>query len=191
MPLIAYGAATWTSFLDSLSYASFLFSEWRIWAKSKRNINSHSSCSKIEFIRHLTYVFVLVESVCTALLPAPQASFLVQFPVIAWELHRDGIIMVIVWLKFSREQGWWHLQNPPLNNARLYIFHCYPLPIHHPFSPHKNIDHTLRCSAFYGVYNMSVVSVMFLCPSRNDGGLHRNCTLYTRVIRVPSAFLHK
>ena len=65
------------------------------------------------------------------------------------------------------------------------------LPIHHPFSPHKNADHTLRCSAFYGVYNMSVVSVMFLYPSRNDGGLYRNCTLYTRVIRVPSAFLCK
>ena len=48
------------------------------------------------------------------------------------------------------------------------IFHCYPLPIHHPFFPHKNVDHTLRCSAFYGVYNMSVVSVMFLYPS-NDG----------------------
>ena len=41
-------------------------------------------------------VFVLVKSVCTALLPVPQASFMVQFPVIAWELHRDGIIMVIV-----------------------------------------------------------------------------------------------
>ena len=39
---------------------------------------------------------VLVESVCTALLPAPQASFMVQFPVIAWELHRDGIIVMIV-----------------------------------------------------------------------------------------------
>ena len=46
---------------------------------------------------------------------------MVQFPVVAWGLHRDGIIMV-------------------------------------------------RCSAFHGVYNMSVVSVMFLYPSRNDGG---------------------
>ena len=35
------------------------------------------------------------------------------------------------------------------------------------------------------------VSVIFLYPSRNDGGPHRNCTLYTRVIRVPSAFLRK
>ena len=41
-----------------------------------------------------TCVFVLVESVCTALIPAPQASFMVQFPVAAWGLHRDGIIMV-------------------------------------------------------------------------------------------------
>ena len=79
---------------------------------------------------------------CTALIPAPQASLMVQFPVVAWGLHRDGIIMV-------------------------------------------------SCSAFYGVYMMSVVSVMFLYPSRNDGGLHRNCTLYTRVIHVPSAFLRK
>ena len=54
-----------------------------------------------------------------------------------------------------------------------------------------NVDHTLRCSAFYGLYNMSVVSVMFLYLSRNDSGPHRNCTLYTRVIRVPSAFLRK
>ena len=67
-------------------------------------------------------------------------------------------------------------------------FTATPLSIHHP---HKNVDHTLRWSAFYGVYNMLVVSVMFLYPSRNDGGLHRNCTLYTRVIRVPSAFLRK
>ena len=42
----------------------------------------------------------------------------------------------------------------------------------------------VSCSAFYGVYMMSVF-VMFLYPSRNDGGLHRNCTLYTRVIRAP------
>ena len=63
----------------------------------------------------------------------------------------------------------------------------FPLLIHHPFSPppHKYVDHTLRCSAFYGVYNMSVVSVMFLYPSRNDGGRHRNSTLCTRVIHVP------
>ena len=65
---------------------------------------------------------------------------MVQFPVVAWGLHRDGIIVV-------------------------------------------------SYSAFYGVYMMSVVSVMFLYPSRNDGGPSRNCTLYTRVIRVPSAFL--
>ena len=58
---------------------------------------------------------------------------MVQFPVVAWRLHRDGIIMV-------------------------------------------------SCSPFYGVYMMSLVSVMFLCPSRNDGVPHRNCTLYTRVI---------
>ena len=61
------------------------------------------------------------------------------------------------------------------------------LPIHHPFSPHKNVYHTLRCSAFHGVYNMSEGSVMFLYPSRNDGGPRRNSTLYTRVIRVPCA----
>ena len=29
-------------------------------------------------------------------IPAPQASFMVQFPVVAWELHRDGIMMVNV-----------------------------------------------------------------------------------------------
>ena len=77
-------------------------------------------------------MFVLVESVCTALIPAPQASFMAQSPAVAWGLHRDGIIMV-------------------------------------------------SCNAFYGVYMMSVVSVMLLYPSRNDGGPHRNCTLYTRV----------
>ena len=65
---------------------------------------------------------------CTALIPEPQASFMVQFPVVAWGLHRDRIIMV-------------------------------------------------SCSAFYGVYMTSVVSVMFLYPSRNDDGPHRNCTL--------------
>ena len=67
---------------------------------------------------------------------------MVQFPVAAWRLHQDGIILV-------------------------------------------------SCSAFYGVHMMSVVSVMLLYPSRNDGGQHRNCTLHTRVIRVPSAFLRK
>ena len=49
----------------------------------------------------------------------------------------------------------------------------------------------VSCSAFYGVYMMSVVSVMFLYPSRNDDGMHRSCSLYTRVICVPSAFLRK
>ena len=34
-------------------------------------------------------------------------------------------------------------------------FTAAPLLIHHPFSPHKNVDHTLGCSAFYGVYNGS------------------------------------
>ena len=62
-------------------------------------------------------------------------------------------------------QGWWQLQKPPppTNNFRFYpptvsrcfrkdplmtphhptssIFHCYPLPIQHPFPPHKNFDH--------------------------------------------------
>ena len=84
-----------------------------------------------------TCMFVLVVSVCTALTPAPKASIMVQFPVVAWRLHRDGIIMGGVVL-------------------------------------------------FYGGYNMAVVSDMFLYQSRNDGGRHRNCTLYTRVIRVPS-----
>ena len=51
----------------------------------------------------------------------------------------------------------------------------------------------VSCSAFYNIYMMLVahVSVIFLYPSRNDGGPNRNCTLYTRVIRVPSAFLRK
>ena len=31
---------------------------------------------------------------CTALIPAPQAPFMVQFPVVAWGLHLVGIIMV-------------------------------------------------------------------------------------------------
>ena len=62
---------------------------------------------------------------------ASQASFMVRFTVVAWGLHRDGIIMV-------------------------------------------------SCSAFYNIYTMLLavhVSVIFLYPSRNDGGLHRNCTL--------------
>ena len=55
---------------------------------------------------------------------------MVQFPVVAWGLHRDEIVMV-------------------------------------------------SCSAFYGVYMMPAVSVMFLYPSRNDGGPHGSCTLCT------------
>ena len=78
---------------------------------------------------------------CTALILATQASFMVQFPVVVWRLHRDGIIMV-------------------------------------------------SCSAFYGVYMTTVASVIFLSPSKNDGGPHRNCSL-TRAIRVPSTFLPK
>ena len=69
---------------------------------------------------------------------------MIRLPVVAWGLHRDGIIMV-------------------------------------------------SCSAFYNLYMTLVVhvSVIFLYPSRNDGGPHRNCTLYTKEICVPSAFLHK
>ena len=54
---------------------------------------------------------------------------MVHFPVVAWGLHRDGIIMV-------------------------------------------------SCSAFYVVYVMSVVSVMLLYSSINDGGSH--IVLYTQ-----------
>ena len=68
------------------------------------------------------------------------------------------------------------------------IFYCYPPPHPPPLLPHKNVDHTLSCSAFMVFKNMSVVPDMFLYPSRNDGGPHRNCALYTRVILVPSVF---
>ena len=66
---------------------------------------------------------------------------MVQFPVVALGLHRDGIIMV-------------------------------------------------SCSAYYGVHMTKEVSVIFLYPSNNDGGPHRNCSL-TRVIRAPSTFPRK
>ena len=73
---------------------------------------------------------------------------------------------------------------------------CTPGIIYGPISSrcmgvHRDGIIMVSCSAFYGVYMMSVVSVMFLYPSRNDGGPHRNCSLYTRVIHVPSAFLRK
>ena len=48
----------------------------------------------------------------------------------------------------------------------------------------------VNCSAFYGVYMTTVVYVIFLYPSKNCGGPHRNCSL-TRVIRVSSTFLCK
>ena len=66
---------------------------------------------------------------------------MVQFPVVAWGLHRGGIIMV-------------------------------------------------SFSAYCGVYVTKQAPVIFLYPSKNDGGSHRNCSL-TRVIRAPSTFLHK
>ena len=66
---------------------------------------------------------------------------MVQFPFVAWGLHRDEIIMV-------------------------------------------------SCRAYYGPYMTKEVSVIFLYPSKNDGGLHRNCCL-TIVIRAPSTFLRK
>ena len=77
----------------------------------------------------------------------------------------------------------------PLSTPLQASFTATPFPIHHPFFPHKNVDHTLRCSALVVFKNMSVVSDMFLYPSRNDGGPHRNCALYTRVI--PSVLLRK
>ena len=45
---------------------------------------------QMEFIRHLT----LGRVSCIALIPALQVPFMVQFPVVAWGLHRVGIIMV-------------------------------------------------------------------------------------------------
>ena len=48
----------------------------------------------------------------------------------------------------------------------------------------------VSCSAFYGVYMAIVVSVIFLYPSKNDDGPHKNYSL-TRVIRAPSTFLRK
>ena len=50
----------------------------------------NTKCIKMEFIRHLTFGRVH----CTALIPALQVPFMVQFPVVAWGLHRVGIIMV-------------------------------------------------------------------------------------------------
>ena len=85
-----------------------------------------------------------------------------------WNIERNSRNFIVVWLKFSGGQRWWHLQNPllPTNNFCLYppsvlrclwkdplmtphhptssIFHCYSLHIHHPFPP-KNFDHTLDC----------------------------------------------
>ena len=95
----------------------------------------------MEFIRQITVVCLFGRVSFTALNPAPQASFMVQFPVVAWGLHRDGIIMV-------------------------------------------------SCSAFYGIYMTTVVSVIFSYPSKIDGGPHRDHSL-TRVIRVLSTFLRK
>ena len=87
--------------------------------------HSHSLCSKIEFVRHLTYARLFWSSQSALLyFLHSRHQFMVQFPVIAWELHRDGIIMVIVWLQFSKGHLWWHLLNPHLNN-----FHLYP-PLH-------------------------------------------------------------
>ena len=85
-----------------------------------------------------TCVFVLVEYPALSLIPATQVSVMIQFPVVPWGLHRDGIIMV-------------------------------------------------SCGSFYGVYMTTIVSAIFLYPSKNDGGHRRNCSL-TRVIRVQSTF---
>ena len=112
-------------------------------------------------------MFVVVESVCTALIPAPQASFVVQFPVVGWESHRDRIITVTTSKPPSPYEQLSPLPTPVLRcfwkdllmttTPLQASFTATPLPIHYPFSPHKNVDHTLGCSVFYGVYNMSVV----------------------------------
>ena len=136
-------------------------------------------------------MFVLVELVCTALLPAPYGPISSHCMGVASRWNYNGDCMI----KIFQGAGVVTSSKPPSEQLSplptFTSFTAIPLPIHHPFSPHKNVDRTLRCSAFYGVYNMSVVSVMFWNPSRNDGGPHRNCTLYTRVILVSSAFLRK
>ena len=96
----------------------------------------------IEFIRYLTRVCLFWSSALHYFNSCISGIIYGPISVVAWGLHRDGIIIV-------------------------------------------------GCSAFYDIYMMLVVSVIFLYPSGNVDGPHRNCTLYTRLISVPSAFLRK
>ena len=129
-------------------------------------------------------MFVLVESVCTALIPAPQASLMVQFPVIAWGVasrwNYNGECMTKI---FGGGAGVVTPSKPPppMNNFRLYpppVLRCFwkdlsmtlpphfkhlsllPPPHPPPLLPHKNVDHILRCGAFYGVYVSSICHVL-------------------------------
>ena len=62
---------------------------------------------------------------CTASILATQALFMVQFPVVAWGLHRDGIIMV------SCSAFLWHLHD---NSS---IYHIL-VSIKNDGGPHRN-----------------------------------------------------
>ena len=65
-----------------------------------------------------------------------------------------------------------------------------PISSHCMGGLHRDGIIMVSCSAYYGVYVTTVVSVISLYPSENDGGPHRNCSL-TRVVHVPSTFLRK
>ena len=136
---MSYQFDAFFSYFYILKHENFLRLRKHWWHLQAEHAFTNTKCMKMGYNR-VCACFGRVS--CTALIPAPHASFMVQFPVVPWGLHRDGIIMV-------------------------------------------------SCSAFYGAYMTSAVSVMFLYPSRNDCGPQRNCTLHTRVIRVPSAILHK
>ena len=94
-----------------------------------------------------------------------------------------------VWLKFSGGQGWWDLQNPPPPCEQLLplptpcfkmfwkdplttptptssIFHCYPLPIHHPFPLKILIIHlsalSLKLALFFKAF-LTIFEFDWIC----------------------------
>ena len=98
LPFISYQFGAFFSYFYTLKHENFVRIRKHWWHLRAELAFINTKCMKMGYNRIYqasnTCNVCFGRVSCTALIPAPQASFMVQFSVVAGRLHRDGIIMV-------------------------------------------------------------------------------------------------
>ena len=95
LPFISYQFYAFFSYFYTLRHKTLLIIRKHWFAFAGRTYIFNTKWMKVGYNRIYQRSNVSFGRVsCTASIHAPQASFMVQFPVVTWGLHRDGIIMV-------------------------------------------------------------------------------------------------